>query len=198
MLTRLLTLLAATALFTACAEDPDPQSPPPDAAEITLEYISGHLGAYWDCPDDAMPARAARGEGQRAAAPEADGGAGLIAGDCADENCGFLNCQAAELRLRVTNDGDAPIDALVVKQLQLDWDGELSHNDVVSVHDTDGEFDGQIEPGESVDLRIEYRGPHPSDVDWDQGLPAIIEMGEGNQSQELITPELQMVPQVAT
>lgn len=190
-----MTALAAATLFAGCAEDPDPQGPQP-TAQLSLEYISGHLGAYWDCPDDAMPAREAAGA--RAAAPAED--AGLVAGDCADENCGFLNCQPAELRLRVTNDGEAALDALEVKRLRLDWGGDmLSDNEVLGLFDPqNAAFDGHLEPGESVDLRIEYRGPHPGDVDWDQGLPALIEVGEGEAVEQLITPELQMVPQVAT
>ena len=100
----------------------------------------------------------------------------------------------------MTNDGEEAVDALTVKQLQLDWGGgALSNNDVLGLYDADGEaFDGVLAPGDSVDLRIEFRGPHPSDVDWDQGLPAQIEMGQERLSEELITPELQMVPQVAT
>lgn len=201
MLTRMIAALALVSLTAACERDADPVDPPPQGNQsLELAYISGHLGAYWDCPDDAMPPRAGQPDGAAREAGAPEDPAGLIAGDCADENCGFLNCEPAEVRLRVTNDGEEAVDALTVKQLQLVWgDGDLSNNDVIGLYGPDGEaFDGVLEPGDSVDLRIEYRGPHPNDVDWDQGLPAQIEMGQETLSEELITPELQMVPQVAT
>lgn len=199
MLTRLLTVLALASLTAACERDADDVQPPNGNQSLELAYISGHLGAYWDCPDDAMPPRGqVDGAAREAGAPPE----GLVAGDCAeDTDCGgFLNCQPAEVRLRVTNDGEEAVDALTVKQLQLDWgNGDLSNNEVIGLYDADGEaYDGVLEPGDSVDLRIEYRGPHPGDVDWDQGLPAQIEVGQEGLSEELITPELQMVPQVAT
>lgn len=199
MLTRLLTVLALVSLTAACERDADEVEPPPQGNQsLELAYISGHLGAYWDCPDEAMPARAGQVDG---AARQADA-PGAIAGDCAeDSDCGgFSSCQPAEVRVRVTNDGEDAVDALTVKQLQLVWgEGDLSNNDVIGLFDADDEaFDGVLQPGDSVDLRIEFRGPHPTDVDWDQGLPAQIEMGQENLSEELLTPELQMVPQVAT
>lgn len=196
---RTLILLAAASLTLACAEDPDAPSPPPEGEpELSLAYISGHLGAYWDCPDQAMPARAEAAE-RRAGAPEADED-GLIAGDCADENCGLLNCEPAQMRLRITNDGADALESVDVKRLTLDWGaGDLSENEVLGIFDDTGvAFDGRLEPGESVDVRIDYRGPHPGDVDWDEGLPAVIEVGNDAGSEAITTPELQMVPQVAT
>jgi hypothetical protein len=199
MLTRLLTVLALVSLTVACEQDAEEAPPVESNQSLELAYISGHLGSYWDCPDDAMPARAQDDGAAREAPADAPG---AVAGDCADgQDCGgFNSCQAAEVRVRVTNDGEDAVDALTVKQLRLDWGGgDLSNNEVIGLYDTDdAAYDGVLEPGDSVDLRIEFRGPHPSDVEWDQGLPATIEMGQETLSEELVTPELQMVPQVAT
>jgi hypothetical protein len=200
MLIRLLTTAALCTLALGCEQDADEVAPPVEQGAISLQYISGHLGAYFDCPQDAMPARNAERRNPGAAPADADE-AGAFAGDCAeDSDCGgFLNCQPAELRVRVTNDGENALDAVTVKQLQLDWGDAQTQNEVLGLYDDMGEaFDGQLAPGESIDLRIEYRGPHPSDVDWDQGLPAEVEMGQEGVDESLITPELQMVPQVAT
>lgn len=116
-------------------------------------FVSGHLGNYMDCPADGYGGDDASSRGAADFAPCEAG----------DDSCGGpLNCEGAQMTVRVTNSG-AELTSVEVTKVELySMDGvllgELPVANVVDASDSTT-FDGQIGEGESVDLRIDFQGP---------------------------------------
>lgn len=199
-LRRLSTTLATTALATlallGCVAEPEGgPHPAGPRAELSLTFVSGHLGNYSNCPEEAMPLPGA------AEAPEA--GAARVDGDCALEGCGSLNCDAAMVIVQVENVGDAPAQALSARDVAVLMNGPLNTEILAVVDVEDSEAPGALAPGETVQLRIDFRGPPPRDGDWDVQFRVQLEVvGDADTDAEtgasLETPPLSRLPAVAT
>lgn len=152
-------------------EEPEwnPELPPETITESTLEltYVSGHLGSYWDCPEEAYtPAAADRPAGESADMPASSGGA-FADEDCDGEDCGgYLNCQAAQVTLMIDNLADWQVTGLDITDVELlsDAGDVLATLPVVSFDDLDRDvFDGSLGAEEGSTFRVEFRGPHNVD-----------------------------------
>ncbi len=155
-----------TECFAGCEEpdpDPDPRKEKPDPAiDAVLEgiFISGHLGSYWDCPDQGYSPSEERSSGESS---------GAFAGDaapCAEgEECTYdaLNCEDGQLMIRLTNVGAVAATGLQVTKIELfDADGVSKATlPLMSVEDsgTMTTFDGEVDAGAETDLRILFQGP---------------------------------------
>lgn len=124
------------------------------ASTLELIYISGHFGSYWDCPEEAY-------DPNDSADDRADGVSAEDA-DCADPCTGFSSCESAQVSVRLTNTGDddlaniSLLDLLLLDSEQM----ERASLPVLLIATFEGEeFDGALAAGESVDLRIDFRGP---------------------------------------
>ncbi len=187
---------------TTTAGAPGPQAP---AAELAVTFVSGHLGNYWDCPDEALalPGGADRQAGPGAGAP-AEAGAPEFA-DCAEDGCGggLLNCDQAMVIVQVENVGAHDIAALSARHLVVML-APAVEAEVLSVTDVEtGAPAGGLAAGEQVQLRVTFRGPPNGAVDWDASVPVQVEIvgdadTEGEGAAALQTPPLAGVPAVAT
>ncbi len=157
---------------TACVfggEEEEPESwnteePEPDPevkAVLDVNYVSGHLGNYSDCPDKGYS------EDDGASAGEAEDSAGFapVAGDCAEgESCGGLwNCEEAQITVNLANTSMEAATGVSVEMIELlDSDGMvravLPVNDVMVVGEQMS-FSGELDAGEMVQVRIDYKGP---------------------------------------
>ncbi len=135
-----------------------------DQPELSATYVSGHLGNYLDCPDDGYTA-----ESTMSGEAPSDGDAGAFAGDCAEgDDCSYeMNCEDAQVTVRLSNDGEAAATGLQVVTIELfDADGvskaTLPLMDAVDTA-TAETFDGTLEAGQEVTLRVEFQGPASPD-----------------------------------
>ncbi len=130
---------------------------PQNGPDVKGSFLSGHLGNYYDCPEEGYSKTSS--DASRAAP-----GADFAPCEAADDSCGGpLNCDAAQLTIRLTNGGRAPATLLEVSKIEIyDTDGlSLAVLPVTGLFDisTNAAFDGTLAVGASVDLRVEYRGP---------------------------------------
>lgn len=131
---------------------------PVDRPDLKGSFIAGHLGNYWDCPE----------EGHGPQTPGEQGGASLGADlapcESGDDSCNTpLNCDGAQLTIRLTNGGSEDALGLTIERIEIfDHDGSslttLPVRQVVRAEDN-ASFDGTLEAGGSIDLRVDYRGP---------------------------------------
>ena len=176
----MISLLGLVSTFPACLLQK------PDALDGF--YVSGHLGTYFDCRDEGYTER--EESAKRSSEPSGD----IAEGACAppeDEldseySCGGgpLNCQAAQVTLRLSNTSTVDIEGISIDTLDLigDDDKVAATLPLIEVIDSDGLFfDGKLAAGEEVVLRIEFQGPS----DLSEFLPnqntyngdAVIEVG---------------------
>ena len=151
-------VLMGLCLVGALACDTETPSNNTSQSELTLSYVSGHLGSYWDCPNEANGASADAGP----SLPE-------FAADCDGEGCGAMNCESAEVTIQIKNLGPDVIQGFDVLQVLL-LDGSQAtptDSEVLSwtLSPADALEDG-LTPDEAVTVRIEFRGP--SSVDFQQ------------------------------
>jgi hypothetical protein len=159
------TMLALTiALSVGCGLSEDGESwglqECPDGCEETREqpqveatFVSGHLGNYRDCPGD--------GYSGEAMSQDADAAAGACAPDSECES--FMNCEDAQLTVRLTNTGEDAASALQVTSLEL-FDAEGTSRAVLPLMDTvettnNKAFDGELDVDEEIRLRVTFLGP---------------------------------------
>ena len=188
-------------------ENPNPENPNPETKKsaLTLTYVSGHLGTYWDCPENAHGGTtSASGKMDEAGGPAAEPGeAGAFAGDCAEgQDCGgFMNCEDAQLTIRVRNTGDGAATDVVVTDLQLmTSQGDfITALEVIGTQAVGDDWTGTLEPGAEVLIRVDFRGPWGDTLGDMDGAPVHIIMATGDDAVgEITTPELRSVAMVAT
>lgn len=128
--------------------------------DLKGSFISGHLGNYWDCPDEGYTPDTTQSDAPAGAPADAD------FAPCAaeDESCGGpLNCDGAQLTIRLTNGGQGDAEGLEITKIEIfDQDGlSLAVLPVIAAFDasTNETFDGTLEAGKSIDLRVDFRGP---------------------------------------
>jgi len=176
-LTRYLLIVLMAAGLSACVEESDPNpekdmnttcqgtecEPDPELNPVMKgAYISAHLGNYWSCPEDGYTATGA-GLDEPASAP-AERSSG-VSSDCAPgaDSCGApLNCEDAQFSLSLTNSGQVGAVGVTISKLELlNSTGSVGTLPVGEVIDTatGNPFDGEVEAGESVNLRVDFMGP---------------------------------------
>lgn len=135
--------------------NPEPEEKP----ALKGTFVSGHLGSYWDCPDEAYnpdPEVVVGGANEDGAFAE---------GDCAEgqECIAILNCERAQAIVRLTNGGDANGEGVALQKIELlnTLDEVVAELPVISVQHSDIEepFDGIVSTEDAVNLRVEFQGP---------------------------------------
>lgn len=217
-------LLAMTSMTTGCLlADPDEERPtweideeveqteeeeeqePKLTPELSAVFVGGHLGNYMDCPEDGYTERNASMGGGLAPADAAFGACAPDAESCET----ILNCEAAQLTVKITNDGQAAAEGLSVETIALlDEDGQVAATlPLIDAIDTQtGEpFDGQLEVGADVTLRLDYQGPRdiqeflPGQNRWSGSTTLELTFGADNHEDvRLETREVQVLPTVVT
>ncbi|MCB9543293.1 MAG: hypothetical protein H6703_12715 [Myxococcales bacterium] len=124
----------------------------PQADGLAAVFVAGHLGSYRDCPDEAY------GASDRAARPDGDA---IIDADCAEEECGLLNCEAARLTLSLRNEGERDAEGIdVIGVFVLDAAGaSVAALPVVAVTVEGQPFDGALAAGTEALVDVEFVGP---------------------------------------
>ena len=193
-----------TVLLVLAACDPPnegafelPNTPSRPESKIGLSYISGHLGSTWDCSQPGVRI------GKTSAAFKAASGQSAAAEGFADDAClqpcGPMNCDDGTIMLQLQNTGDTIISGLIVTDLQLiRADGtELADLPVEAVTVVDGS--DVLMKDDIATLRIEFKAPHSADIVNEEVLKlrVIIVSDEGADA-ELVTPEVQILPMMAT
>lgn len=150
--------IALLALGTGCvAVSEKPGEEETRRSTLKGAFVSGHLGNYWDCPEDAY-STGSDGDASREA-PAADLGA------CPDdmECTPILNCDGAQFTIRLTNGGELDLQEIEVSRIEIfSVDGtSLAVLPLIQVRESASNdvFDGDLGAGASVDLRVDYRGP---------------------------------------
>jgi hypothetical protein len=151
---------------------------------LDVSYVSGHLGSDYGC--SAGASRSAK----------------LWAGDCAENtpNCGgFGGCEEGALTLQLSNSGNVTLLGLQLEKLLLQVvDGDESALSILEVKRDDGsDFDGKLEPNDAIKIRVRFPAPGYQTVPKGATIEAIIVTGGGKQ-QRVVTPELHVLPSVAT
>ncbi len=133
--------------------NPTPTPTPVEGPALFAVFVAGHLGSYESCPEEGY-------------APDADSGFGGTDGDgvCEDpDNCSFQSCEVAQVTLSLRNDGEVIATGIDVAQIELFGLDNVSRAVLPWLATTDTAtnepFDGDLEAGEEVLLRVEYRGP---------------------------------------
>lgn len=108
---------------------PDPKVSP----VLSAEFVSGHLGNYMDCPEQGYS-----GGDQAGRAP------GLWEGDCAEDGCGILNCEGAQVTFSLDNAGRVEARNLRITGI------ELFNADGAKVADLPAESVTHVETGEPM------------------------------------------------
>lgn len=194
-----LALCAATLTTTGCllggeggpntpGWEVEENDPAPDLEAI---FLSGHLGGYADCPDEGYT------EAGGASSDEDSRGA-PGAGDCAPPEpgedsggCGgFWGCEGAQFTLKLVNNGEAKAVGISFESIGLLGDDGDVAAILPFIGMTDamsgGDFDGELEVGEEVTLRVEFLGPEdisefvPSQNRWSGGAALEITVGADN------------------
>jgi hypothetical protein len=170
---------------------------PVDGEALALTFVSGHLGSYWDCPEEANGA----GEDRPAGAPAAPG---EIAGDCADTAdaaCGsYLNCEAAMVMLDVRNATDAALaDFRIASIVLVNEDGTTEDLEPLGIVDADSQgAPAALPSGGTETLRLDFRGPARNpDPNGNRFLRIELRAGE-RAAGDLETPPVFELPAVAT
>lgn len=220
--TPLLILAAALSLTTVACLDANRAVPEPGETNTTttstntntststgpeafaLTYASGHLGSYWDCPGDALqlPSTAP-------AAAEAPSSAGAARRDCADSDCGGpMNCEHAELIIRLVNTGEAVIQGLSVTDIELlvpNAESPIPTELIEAVRDDGQPLGAAIDRGASLDIIVRFKGLAAENLHTfadSDGIGSLLKVhmifATPKSSGEVTTPELQALPMVAT
>lgn len=195
----------------------DPVVDPPVAmkAELDVIYISGHLGNYSSCPEKGYT----EGGAMNSSKPSADFAPGACApaepGEDSDSCGSFQSCEEAQLTMEFGNlSADVIAAGVNVKLIEVLDDDKMVRavlpvNDVVVISDMMS-FDGGLEAGEKVKVRVDYKGPvnlydilsddsSESGRGYYNGAQLRITVGAENAEDVVIeTKAVQQIPDVAT
>lgn len=170
--------LLLAALFVGCVPATEKNTPDPEFCEgtsceqtldpeITGVFVSGHLGNYWDCPEDGYTQPVVGGSDGAAPPPGEDADfAPCMEGDDSCQNV-ILNCENASLTVSLSNIGEAIGEGLQVDRVELyNTSGtKVADLPVLEVTENNAAFDGQIGLDETLSLRVDFQGPaNPYDL----------------------------------
>lgn len=209
----LLSLLALPFLFTTAACDEagnDPIITPGPTDTFELVYVSGHLGNYWDCPQDALSSTS-----EAAGAPEPVSSEAADMAACEGEDCApmILNCEHAEVTLRIRNIGEDSLNGLTLASIRLVGPNgaDTFESSLVELVRTDGkELSDAIAADSEIDVVVRFRGltndayqQLSASRNGDafaptSGITVEFDFETPNASDTLKTPSLTMLPSVAT
>jgi hypothetical protein len=187
-------LMSSIFIFFACdlplGDDDD--SGTGTIENLSLTYVAGHLGNYYDCPTEGTPVTSAAHDASDAGASK---NSDSVAGDCAeDTNCGgSMNCETASISLQIENTGADAIQSIHVTDLALldDEANTITQMDTLKILNEDGsEFTGSLASGASQVIRIEYRGPSYSEFNNQNKGKVRITLESADNQTESITTEL--------
>ena len=174
------------------------EPPTTPEASMSLAYVSAHLGSTWDCAEPGVRIGPTTAE-----SPADMGSAGAAApseaGDCLDSNCGPMNCESGSIMVQIQNTGDTELSGLEVTDLQLlQVDGtELAELPVEAVTLVEGSE--VLADGDTTTIRVEFKAPHSGDIYQEDALKLrIIIVSDEGADAEIITPEVQTLPIMAT
>lgn len=162
------------------------------------EFLGGHLGNYLECPEQGYS-----GEARSAEAP------GLWAGDCAEDSCGILNCEGAQITFSLRNEGEVSASNLRVTSIELfDAQGvKVADLPVESVIDANSQEPMTRLGGLSeATYYLFYQGPaQPWDIldsgdrSWGQGGTLIFTVDADNHPPvQIETPMIYVLDAIAT
>ncbi|MFT7580909.1 MAG: hypothetical protein ACI9MR_002583 [Myxococcota bacterium] len=120
-------------------------------ATFELVYISGHLGTYYDCSDQAIPTAGSLDD-----AVDTDGDC-LEGQPCVD----VVSCEHAELMVRLTNNSAVPLVGAALTDIELLFGEDETPLASVALSVTPlngGAVADRLEPGAYRDLRVVFRG----------------------------------------
>ena len=207
----LLLTVALLCISAAACEDggDDPIITPGPAESFELTYVSGHLGNYWDCPQDALSSGPEAAGAPRPASEAADMAA------CEGDDCApmILNCEHAEVTVRIRNTGEDTLSGLALTAIRLIGpdDGSTLDSSLVELIRADGgDLSDPIDAGAEIDVVVRFRGltndayyqlfdgasgasfaPQP-------GVTVELDFESPSFNDTLNTPSLAMLPSVAT
>lgn len=146
-------------------------TPPHELPLLEGTFIAGHLGSYWDCPDEAYGGTQSDNVGADFAE-----GACLEGSECPT----FTSCESAQVTLTLSNPSDTGGENILIDQIELFGTDGISRAvlplEATIDTATNEPFDGQLAAGEEVMLRVEFQGPldpwqllQPMDGDTESG-----------------------------
>lgn len=206
-------------MTTAClfpgGGETDPTAPPgwevggDNQPAIEAIFVGGHLGNYLDCPDDGYSEPGGSSD-EPSSSRDADFAACEPSEDGDESNCGGpLNCEQAQITIKLVNNGDAKALGLSIERIALtDANGAVVATlPLIAAIDTaSGEaFDGELAAGAEVTLRLDYQGPTdieqflPSQSRWDGSAILELTFGADNHPNVVIeTKAVSVLPSVVT
>lgn len=172
-------------------------------------FVSGHLGNYSDCRDQGYSEESGL---ETAGAPARD--ADVSAGACEpseDDSCGSypLNCEDAQFTVELSNKGEITARGVSIERIELlDANGRvltsLPHIQTVDTKTLD-RFDGRVEPGEKLILRVDFQGPsylhefYPSAAGFHNSVKLrVIITSDNEQTLRIESRSIEPMPQVVT
>lgn len=175
---------------------------PQGDASFDAIFVSGHLGNYLECPDEGYSH--AEAEEDAAFAPCQQGA------ECG----GPLNCEGAQLTIKLVNDGMGAVAGVSVDELALlGDDGSVAVTlpviDVIDVA-TGEVFDGHLDAGEELIVRIDYQGPTQlsefisegngaGSFEYPQSAPVRVTFGADQHEDVVVeTKDIEVLPSIVT
>lgn len=165
----LLSSLSLTGCLMLVEENPSEPEPwrPKETekkAQLKSTYISGHLGNYWDCPEQGYQGeqKAQPEPGQRPAGDQ-DFGACASSEDGFDSCGGLLNCEAAQVTLELSNIGQLAAQGARISEILVLDDQDMVRASL-PIHDTmllpnNETYNGALDVGATIKVRVDFAGP---------------------------------------
>lgn len=188
------------AAASGCVPGPDGKTKERTKSTVQGLFVSGHLGNYLDCPGDGYTEDGERAESSGAASKDAD-----FAPCPPDEECNYeLNCEDAQMTFQLSNEGTSNVGELQIEKIELldEQMNPIATLPLIALSDVDeGQtFDGDIETGETLDLRLDFQGPaRPYDLmKTDSGYIKLTISGDEHPAIIIESTELYTLPSVVT
>jgi hypothetical protein len=179
------------------------------ASTLSLTYYSGHFGSYQDCPQEAFNPDQGSSEPNSDGAPAEQADIACIDEEDCNEPAVF-NCETAMAILKVTNSADEDLTGVVLDDLLILDSGGFERASLpvlaVTILNSGVPFDGTLGAGQSVELRVDFRGPLSVEslVAVEGASPQgtarlrLVLRAAGQSAATLDTPDIFTMPNVAT
>lgn len=161
-----LSLTGCLMLVEENTSEPEPWQPKETEKKAQLKgtYISGHLGNYWDCPEQGYQGeQEPQPAGQRPAGDQGEQGACAPSEDGNFDACGPLNCEAAQVTLELSNIGQLAAQGAKITEILVLDDQDMVRASL-PIHDTmllpsNETYDGALDVGATIKVRVDFAGP---------------------------------------